>query len=137
VSRQGTGRAATLARISASNEARVVKAKQDIGYDRLVNYSENKQADTALAQYEKNIKNTGGRNTYTSPEQQLRDSVAESQLNVNTKELTARQREQMRAKGQEQYRLQGRARRSSRGARSLLSQVRPTQGSLGSAGTLG
>lgn len=134
---QGLDRAATLARQSARREARIAAARQDIGYGRLTRYGERRSADRALSLYEKNLKNTGGRNTYTTPEQRLQRDVAEAQRNVNTKELTARQREEMRKKGQEQYRMQGRARRRSRGARSLLSQVRPTQGALGSAGTLG
>ena len=135
--RSTTDRASTLARQSANREARIAAARQDIGYDRLTKYSENRSADKALALYEKNLKNTGGRNTYTTPYERLQSDVAEAQRNVNTKELTARQREEMRKQGQEQYRMQGRARRRSRGGRSLLSQVRPTQGALGSAGTLG
>ena len=138
-------------------DQKLTEVKQDIGYDRLVKMGFGKRADTQLGAYRKNLQTETytaiQRNSEPAPSQtrlgmraQQRDRTHRDFFNLridpilrdaNTKELQTRQREAMREKGQEQYKMESRARRSSRGARSLMQQGQPTQGSLGSAGTLG
>ena len=139
-------------------DQKMTEVKQDIGYDRLVKMGLGKRADVQLGAYRKNLqKQTYSaiqRNSEPAPRSTsrqvmrapARDRTSRDFFNLridpilqdaNTKELQTRQREGMREKGQEQYKMQARARRSSRGARSLMQQGQPTQGSLGSAGILG
>ena len=139
-------------------DQKMTEVKQDIGYDRLVKMGLGKRADVQLGAYRKNLqKQTYSaieRNSLPAPRSTsrrvmrapARERTSRDFFNLridpilqdaNTKELQTRQREAMREKGQEQYKMQSRARRSSRGARSLMQQGQPTQGALGSAGTLG
>lgn len=67
--------------------------------------------------------------------------LAERQLSTfaqeaSTKELQARQREEMRAQAQEQVQMQERIRKRRRSPRSLIAQL-PVTGTLGQPGTLG
>ena len=129
---------ARLARQKADRQRKVAEAKQDIGYDRLVKFGEQKKADTALSRYEEQLR-TGvtGRSLIGTPRQLLEKSLAGTQQGIQAKELQALQREELRERAQEEMALGSRIRRRSRGARSLMLQAQPTQDFLGSAGTLG
>ncbi len=125
-------------------DQKLTEVKQDIGYDRLVKMGYGKQADVQLGAYRKNLltEGIGGikRNSQPAPSSTRRLGMRAGATqrthrdffnlridpilrDANTKELQTRQREGMREKGQEQYKMQARARRSSRGARSLIQQV--------------